>query len=129
MSRFFASAFALTAMAVFAFAGYPNAASTPRPGIDWPQFRGIQASGIADTHPTPSTWSIAEGEGVAWKTPIPGLGLSSPVVWGDLVCVTTSIGGQKDAGLRVGLGRFGVFGEVRKHDPINRTVTVIGLTF
>jgi outer membrane protein assembly factor BamB len=103
LSRFFASAFALTAMAAFAFAGYPTAATNPRPGIDWPQFRGIKAGGVADTHPTPSKWSIAEGEGVAWKTPIPGLGLSSPVVWGDLVCLTTSISGQKDAGLRVGL--------------------------
>jgi hypothetical protein len=33
------------------------------------------------------------------------------------------------AGVRVGLGRFGVFGEVRKHDPIKRTVTMLGLTF
>jgi hypothetical protein len=33
------------------------------------------------------------------------------------------------AGVRLGLGRFGVFGEVRKHDPIKRTVTVVGLTF
>jgi hypothetical protein len=32
-------------------------------------------------------------------------------------------------GARVGLGRFGVFGEVRKHDAIGRTITVVGLTF
>lgn len=33
------------------------------------------------------------------------------------------------AGARVGLGRFGVFGEVRRHDPIGRTVTLLGVTF
>jgi len=33
------------------------------------------------------------------------------------------------AGVRAGLGRFGVFGEVRRHDAIGRTVTLLGLTF
>jgi hypothetical protein len=33
------------------------------------------------------------------------------------------------AGVRLGLGRFGVFGEVRRHHPVSRTVTVLGLTF
>jgi outer membrane protein assembly factor BamB len=38
-----------------------------------------------------------------WKTPIPGLGLSSPVIWGDTMFISTSISGQPDAGLKVGL--------------------------
>jgi hypothetical protein len=29
----------------------------------------------------------------------------------------------------VGLGRFGIFGEVRKHQEIHRTISVIGVTF
>lgn len=33
------------------------------------------------------------------------------------------------AGVRFGVSRLGLFAEVRKHDPINRTVTVVGLTF
>jgi hypothetical protein len=33
------------------------------------------------------------------------------------------------AGVRAGVGRFGVFGEVRRHDAIGRTVTVLGVTF
>lgn len=79
------------------------AASAPRPGIDWPQFRGISATGVAEGHATPSSWNVAAGQNVLWKTPIPGLGLSSPVVWGDLVCVTTSISGDKGATLKPGL--------------------------
>jgi len=79
------------------------AAAAPRPGTDWPQFRGISASGIAEGFSLPVTWNTADGTNVLWKTPIPGLGLSSPVVWGDTVFLSTSIGGQKDAGLKVGL--------------------------
>ena len=82
---------------------FPSAASAPRPGVDWPQFRGIKADGISDTHSTAEEWSVTSNEGIAWKTPIPGLGLSSPIVWGDLACLTTSISGMKDAGLKVGL--------------------------
>ena len=85
-----------------------HAAGTPKPGVDWPQFRGIRADGIAEGFPLAAAWDIPSGRGVRWKTPIPGLGLSSPIVWGDLVCLSTSISGQKDAGLKVGL-----YGDVR----------------
>jgi len=86
-----------------AFGLAPATATAPRPGIDWPQFRGIRASGVAEGHPVTTAWNVASGQGVAWKTPLPGLGLSSPVVWGDLVCLSTSISGQKEAGLKIGL--------------------------
>ena len=81
----------------------PGAGSAPRPGIDWPQFRGIAAAGIAEGFSLPTTWNAADNTNVAWKAPIPGLGLSSPVVWGDDIFISTSISGQKDAGLKVGL--------------------------
>jgi hypothetical protein len=37
-----------------------------------------------------------------WNTPIPGLGLSSPIVWGDLIFISTSISGKTDSSLKVG---------------------------
>lgn len=77
--------------------------TAPRPGVDWPQFRGIRAAGVAEGFTLPSSWSVADGKGVAWKTSIPGLGHSSPVVWGDALFLTSAISGQKDAGLKVGL--------------------------
>jgi outer membrane protein assembly factor BamB len=77
--------------------------SAPRPGVDWPQFRGIRASGIDDRHPAPAAWDVGRNQSVRWKTPIPGLGHSSPVVWGDTVYLSTSISGQKESGLKVGL--------------------------
>jgi outer membrane protein assembly factor BamB len=80
-----------------------RAASAPRPGIDWPQFRGISAAGISEGKPTPTEWNVPNGKNVVWKTAIPGLGLSSPVVWGDQLFVSTAISGKKDATLRPGL--------------------------
>ena len=82
---------------------YARAVSEAKPGVDWPQFRGIRATGVAEGFALPASWDVAKGQSVAWKTAVPGLGLSSPIVWGDLVCVSTSISGQKDAGLKVGL--------------------------
>jgi outer membrane protein assembly factor BamB len=110
------AATALVALSVFApEAIHTHAASAPRPGIDWPQFRGIRANGIAEGFTAATTWNVAEGKGVAWKTPIPGLGHSSPVVWGDQIFITTSISGQKDAGLKVGL--YGDIAPVQDDTP------------
>lgn len=94
---------ALAAGAAVCIQAGASGAVKARPGIDWPQFRGIRANGIDDKHPAPSTWNIDKKEGVVWKTAIPGLGHASPVVWGDAVYVATSISGRKTAGLRVGL--------------------------
>jgi outer membrane protein assembly factor BamB len=77
-----------------------SARVAPRPGVDWPSFRGIDASGVADGPETPTTFTPASA---AWKTPLAGLGLSSPIIWGNLLCLSTAISGQKDAGLKVGL--------------------------
>src|SRR5262245_339598 len=60
---------------------------------NWPSFRGANAVGIAEGLPTPTTWNVEKKEGVKWKTPIPGLGHCSPIVWGNKVFVTTSISG------------------------------------
>jgi len=79
-----------------------HGAVAPRPGVDWPQFRGIAASGIAEGFSVPATWNAATGTNVAWKTAIPGLGLSSPVVWGGDLFLSTSISGKADSNLRVG---------------------------
>ena len=79
-----------------------HAATAPRPGTDWPQFRGISAEGVAEGFSVPATWNAATGDNVLWKTKVPGLGLSSPVVWGDDVFISTAISGKTDSSLRVG---------------------------
>ena len=62
----------------------------------WSQFRGPAAGAVADDPALPDTWS--ETENVVWKTDIPGLGWSSPVVWDDHIFVTAAISaGQEPA--------------------------------
>jgi len=49
----------------------------------WPSFRGNHASGVADGQNLPEQWDAEKGTNIRWKTRIPGLSHSSPVVWGD----------------------------------------------
>lgn len=69
----------------------------------WPQFRGRNAAGVADGALLPDAWDGAKGTGVLWKTPIPGLAHSSPVVWGDRVFLTTAVSSHPDASFKPGL--------------------------
>jgi len=62
------------------------------PDDNWPQWRGPAGTGISEGNSYPDEW--APDKNVAWKTPVPGRGLSSPVVWGNRVFLTTSIEGQ-----------------------------------
>ncbi len=58
---------------------------------DWPGWRGPTADGVSPLKNLPTSWS---GErNVAWKTPLEGRGLSSPVVWGDRIFLTADIEG------------------------------------
>ena len=58
---------------------------------NWPAFRGQNASGDGGNVDLPLTWDVDSGHNVRWKTPIPGLGHSSPIVWADRVFLTTAI--------------------------------------
>jgi outer membrane protein assembly factor BamB len=63
---------------------------------DWPQWRGPGGQGHAETaHDLPVTWS--ETDNVAWKTPLPGRGWSSPVIAGDEIWLTTALESQVSA--------------------------------
>ncbi|MFK7820099.1 MAG: PQQ-binding-like beta-propeller repeat protein [Planctomycetaceae bacterium] len=55
----------------------------------WPQFRGPLGTGEAPQADPPTEWS--EDRNIRWKIPLPGLGHSTPVVWGEQIFVTTSI--------------------------------------
>ena len=57
---------------------------------NWPQFRGHKGNGIGSGNP-PTEWNVESGKNVAWKTPIPGLGHSAPIVWGDRIFLTTAV--------------------------------------
>lgn len=68
---------------------------------NWPSFRGPNATGVAAGAP-PVSWDAAANRNVAWKTPIPGLAHSSPIVWGDRVYVTTAVASAGSPTVRTG---------------------------
>ncbi|HSR50206.1 MAG TPA: PQQ-binding-like beta-propeller repeat protein [Acidobacteriota bacterium] len=57
---------------------------------DWPHWRGPEGSGVSDETALPASWSATEN--IAWKAPLKGTGVSSPVVWSDTVFVTSQSG-------------------------------------
>jgi len=70
---------------------------------NWPSFRGMGATGVADGQYPPIEWDAQAGKNILWKTAIPGLANSSPVIWGDRVFVTTAISSDPEAKLKNGL--------------------------
>ncbi|MEX2141731.1 MAG: PQQ-binding-like beta-propeller repeat protein [Pirellulales bacterium] len=87
----------------------PVAAAIDDPGgvvtspLNWPSFRGPRASGIADGQFPPLVWDATKDLNIRWKTPIPGLGHSCPIVWDDRVYLTTAVSSAGKAELRTGL--------------------------
>ena len=55
----------------------------------WHQWRGPQASGVAPHGDPPIEWS--ENKNIRWKTEIPGQGHATPIVWDDIVFVTSAV--------------------------------------
>lgn len=79
------------------------AAAAPAGAQHWPSFRGEHAAGVADGQNLPESWDAEKGASIRWKTRIPGLAHSSPIVWGDRVFVTTAVSSRADATFRRGL--------------------------
>src|SRR6266516_2689074 len=57
---------------------------------DWPQFRGPNGSGVSDETGLPTSWS--DKDNVKWKADVPGRSVSSPIVVGKKVFVTSASG-------------------------------------
>ena len=72
------------------------------PAADWPQFRGPAASGVASTASPPLHWDATKGVNIAWTAEIPGLAVSSPIVWGDRIYLTTAVSGDPTQKFRTG---------------------------
>jgi len=53
---------------------------------DWTRFRGVDGNGVAQAENLPVTWDSHKN--IVWKTNLPGLGTSSPIVLGSKVYVT-----------------------------------------
>jgi outer membrane protein assembly factor BamB len=84
--------------AVVMLAVWAVAAFSPQPAWadNWPNWRGPALDGVAAGRGYVSSWSPTEH--VLWRVKLPGLGASTPAVWGDRVVVTCAIEG-KDAAI------------------------------
>jgi outer membrane protein assembly factor BamB len=77
----------------------------------WFMFRGHYASGHLDNAGLCRSWNTETGENIAWKTEIPGLSHSSPIVWGENIYVTTAVSNNGNEDLVAG-----IYGSI---DPVN----------
>ena len=66
--------------------------SASKAGPNWSQWRGPDSQGISPETGLPTEWGTEKN--IKWKTPIPGRGHSSPIVWGDRIFLTTSFEGD-----------------------------------
>ena len=71
--------------------------------MQWPSFRGPMGSGFITNSITPVSWNIDDPKDIKWKTAIPGLAHSSPVIWDKYLFVTTAVTSQNDQSLKLGL--------------------------
>jgi outer membrane protein assembly factor BamB len=55
----------------------------------WPQWRGPEATGVSRMAKPPTEWS--ETKNIRWKKEIPGRGAGTPVIWGNLIFISTAI--------------------------------------
>jgi len=92
--RYF-SAIRVAALLAALAAGY---ALSDEPPANWPRWRGPDGSGVAAGANLPAEWSSTKN--ILWKTPIPGRGHSSPVVWGNRIFLTTSFEGPAVPGAK-----------------------------
>lgn len=69
------------------------ALSYPASAENWPMWRGPRGDGTSLEKNVPTQWSGTQN--VAWKTPIPGKGHASPVVWNDRLFLVTANQQQK----------------------------------
>jgi outer membrane protein assembly factor BamB len=60
---------------------------------NWPAWRGPLSTGEAPEGDPPVEFS--ERQAIRWKIPIPGKGLSTPVIWGDQIFLTSAVSTEK----------------------------------
>ncbi len=89
-----------------AFLGAAAGAALPVRGAvsetNWPAFRGPGARGVADGFATPDRWDLSAAEGVRWRAAVPGLGHSSPIIWGDKLFLLSAVRPGGKAPLQIG---------------------------
>jgi outer membrane protein assembly factor BamB len=79
----------------------------------WPGFRGPWGRGYLEGSIMPEKWSIDSSLNIKWKTAIPGLAHSCPVIWNDYLVVTSAVNLKTEESLKVGL-----YGDIDEADDM-----------
>ena len=96
----------MSAMYIFLIAVLSAASlfdSPVKPERQWPSYRGYMSSGVLDNASLPETFDVEKSVNIKWKIQVPGLGLSSPVIWGDKLFITTAVSSKDKAGIKTGI--------------------------
>lgn len=81
------------------------------PERQWPAYRGYLSSGVLDNTNLPDSFNLETNYNIRWKIMIPGMGISSPAIWGNKLFITTAVSEADNFGFKPGL-----YGDVR---PVN----------
>jgi outer membrane protein assembly factor BamB len=89
----------------------PEFEDYPLDSKNWPAFRGAMSRGVMNGQGLPDEWAAKDDKNIRWKTPVDGLGLSCPIVWGDSVYISTAVAidEKKPDGSQL---RTGLYGDV-----------------
>jgi len=77
------------------------------PDRQWTTYRGNFSSGVLDNANLPESFDFDKMINVRWRTEIPGLGLSSPVIWDNKIFITSAISQTDRDGFKPG-----IFGDI-----------------
>src|ERR1035437_3762589 len=87
-----------------------NVSGQIKPERQLPRFRGYMSSGVLDNANLPDKFDLEKMSNIKWKVEIPGLGLSSPVIWDNKLFITSAISQADKKGFKPG-----IYGDI---DPV-----------
>jgi outer membrane protein assembly factor BamB len=90
-------------IAILLFFSIDRVSSQVNPDRQWTAYRGRLSSGVLDNANLPESFDISKMLNVRWKVEIPGLGLSSPVIWDNKVFITSAISQADRDGFKPGI--------------------------
>jgi outer membrane protein assembly factor BamB len=82
-----------SSLAVLVFVTLLSTAATRGEESNWPRWRGPGQDGHTADAKLPVKWSAGD---VVWKTPLPGIGQSSPIIWGERIFLTAALDGGRE---------------------------------
>jgi outer membrane protein assembly factor BamB len=81
----------------------PSMHAQDPPDRQWPVYRGYLSSGVLDNADLPESFDLEKSVNIRWTAEVQGLGLSSPVIWGDRLFITTAVSASDKNGIRTGI--------------------------